>query len=508
MNTEFIDDILSLKKWAILSLESKFEKDWVDPKVLEHKYNFIKSELQKLLNLIESKNYSAEEKIELIENKKEFSYGKNSIFNEYSFFMRLVTTYYSIIQYKENREKALKLLHKNFIFPDRNNLAKFLSSFFFHFLNREDFLDESKHKIGLEILKEEYSYSFSEFLNFDIKQGDILQSLLVLRVLQILRLLGLSPDFSYERKVAHYTSIAVANDLLFKSKARLRINSTEFMNDRTEGKLLDTYLNLNPSIDSESLNFLTSYTFNHNHLNQFRLYGKTNQKEGSGVSLVLITDLFGLVNTSLAAQIQEFIRFSELEEIRCKEFFRFNKLPIFRCCYLDPNSDYLELAKRSKLSFYKELTADGWSASSIELEWKKYNKTIENNELNVKRLLRELKEYIKVITNNQSSKMYSPIGSLLSLVSFLFKHAAFKEEEECRVIYCTDISDTRIKNIFDINNLLTYTFVNYDIELKSYWKNIYIGPASFQYLSYFKKALYDHNMQDVRVSLSDHPLRS
>ena len=110
MNTEFIDDILSLKKWAILSLESKFEKDWVDPKVLEHKYNFIKSELQKLLNLIESKNYSAEEKIELIENKKEFSYGKNSIFNEYSFFMRLVTTYYSIIQYKENREKALKLL--------------------------------------------------------------------------------------------------------------------------------------------------------------------------------------------------------------------------------------------------------------------------------------------------------------------------------------------------------------------------------------------------------------
>ena len=174
MNTEFIDDILSLKKWAILSLESKFEEDWVEPKVLEHKYNFIKSELLKVLMKIEGKNYKIEEKIDLIENKKEFHYGNNSIFNEYFFFTRLVTTYYAIIAHKSNREESLKILYKNFTFPDRNNLAKFLSSFFFHFLKAEDYLDESKLKLSLEILRDDYSYSFTEFLNFDIKKDDIL----------------------------------------------------------------------------------------------------------------------------------------------------------------------------------------------------------------------------------------------------------------------------------------------------------------------------------------------
>lgn len=510
MNTKFIEYIYDFKDLAIKSLGIKFERDLIEYKLLNERFKVIQHELEEILNSIESKNYTAEEKLNLIVDNKKIHYSRNSVFNEIFFLQDLVVVYYAIIKFKENRNISLKWLYRVANSNKRNNLAKFLACFFYNFLKSQDYNNEGRFKMALEILEGEYCYSFTEFLNFEIKVGDILQSILVLKVLQVLKLLGLDPNFRHERKVAHYTSIKVANDLLFMKDSRIRINSTEFMNDKTEGTLLNMYLDLPLNTNEQRLNFnfLTSYTFNHNHLNQFRLYGKTNQKEGSGISLVLSTDFFSLINVSLKQKIKELIAFPKQDVETCRTLFRFNKLPIFRCCYLDPKSGYLELAKRSKLSFYKEFKDDGLDVNSINDKWHQYISKIEADEASIRKVLEELKRYVGALTGRSNYKTFKPIDKLLNLVNFLFKHAAFKEEEECRVIYCTEIGDIRINNIFDGNNVIAYTFVNYDIALDNYWRNIYIGPASFQYLTYFKKELYDHNMDNIKVRLSDHPLRS
>ena len=130
-----------------------------------------------------------------------------------------------------------------------------------------------------------------------------------------------TPVNSPERAFAHYTKADSAVNLL-KNKDKeeesqekkkeepnkvekewnFRMASVEQLNDPTEGQVLFEFLNnyseqlkqQNIIIEkpAEQAIFTACFTFNHDSLNQFRLYGKKQNQEATGVSLVFKPSFF------------------------------------------------------------------------------------------------------------------------------------------------------------------------------------------------------------------------
>ena len=205
-----------------------------------------------------------------------------------------------------------------------------------------------------------------------------------LNIVDILKLdfgQGSYEDKPPERKLAHYTGTYTTDKLLaIDKKANLpsafRLNTINNVNDPSEGQLLVNYLKgmqEKPFYDSgfdENLHaFISCFTFNHDSLNQFRLYGKQDNKEASGISLVFKKNFFqsssllkGLSYLSPKNNLQEldneFINKNSSDEVKVAQHlevkYRVSKQPVMRCVYLDPISNFTQLAQRNKLTFYRE----------------------------------------------------------------------------------------------------------------------------------------------------------
>ena len=225
--------------------------------------------------------------------------------------------------------------------------------------------------------------------------------LLLVNTLEIIEILKL--DFSQnsneekspERKLAHYTGTYITNLLLESNdksvSSSFRLNTINNVNDPSEGHLLINYLNNSkegyfraPDFDGKLHAFISCFTFNHDSLNQFRLYGKEADKEASGVSLVFGSNFFqsneylrGLSFLSLASSVEN----SDEEFVIEKDYkhsivgqvsdgrLRISKQPVMRCIYLDPTSNYVQLAQRNRITFFRE-----FGKEIIEIGWcfKKY----------------------------------------------------------------------------------------------------------------------------------------
>lgn len=332
------------------------------------------------------------------------------------------------------------------------------------------------------------------------KKNETLFLLGIARLLVIIVLKSLNVRFNtFERKVAHYTRVDVANFIINDDKF-FRMNSTEFMNDPTEGALVKEFLSLK-KLDSYIYqhNFLSCFTFNHNYLNQFRLYGRTKGLDGTGVSLVLNESFFDKLN-------RFYFNDDEVElDLHIGEN---NKLPLFRCCYFDPKSEYISIAKRSKFSFFQEFKGQK-SAVEIEKIWSDYMDLIKPIESDIRNNLNYLKIVINDLKKNYytgDEKVWNIVDDFMKPINYLFKHSAFKEEEECRIIKVTNLSDKSIKNELNADGQ-TFTYIEYPADLKESLANIYIGPASAKYLTYFKVSLLKKRKKEVKICVSDNPLR-
>src|SRR5690606_20913557 len=93
--------------------------------------------------------------------------------------------------------------------------------------------------------------------------------------------------------------------------------------------------------------FIGSFTFNPDSLNQFRLYGKNNNIEGSGVSLILSFQYF-----SDNANLNKGLTNPPTSNVEIKEM---TKQPLFRCIYIDPLSRrVISLGHKEACVFYRE----------------------------------------------------------------------------------------------------------------------------------------------------------
>ena len=102
----------------------------------------------------------------------------------------------------------------------------------------------------------------------------------------------------FESKVAHYSRASTAFSLFGddKNPSNFRLSTIHGVNDPTEGLVLGQYWDQQGIPETIHTNntatFISCFTFNHDSLNQFRLYGKENGQEATGVSLVFKKEFF------------------------------------------------------------------------------------------------------------------------------------------------------------------------------------------------------------------------
>jgi len=207
---------------------------------------------------------------------------------------------------------------------------------------------------------------------------------------EVLKYLQIIPEF--ESKVAHYSRPSTAFSLFGDEKnnkdpSNFRLSTIRGVNDPTEGLVLNDYWDqqgISETIHTnDTATFISCFTFNHNSLNQFRLYGKEAGREATGVSLVFKKKFF-----SDQADTLDFIAgpstdpSSKPEQIKPNDTGKTesdNKKPsidkstLYRCIYLDPETGYWTLAQRDKSTFYRE----DKDKETAEGNWRKYSEKIE-----------------------------------------------------------------------------------------------------------------------------------
>lgn len=343
---------------------------------------------------------------------------------------------------------------------------------------------------------------------------------------------------SPERRVAHYTRPGVLFNLLKgENPSKFRLNIVDFMNDPSENQVLTQWLNISNNQDNEIKTFLASFSFNHNSLNQFRLYGNEDNIHGSGVSIAFSQDFFGQdaersINSENINISKNFsASLSKNEKLISNPFKSQNNeisnqlkaenetntslhpLSLYRCLYFDPKTEYMSLAKRNKQSFYLEMYNENNDTKVIDKEWQNYiNDFKEEEQIKTIRVkMNKIKSFIGDLLKHDELNKISNLEQLISLavlpISCLIKHAAFEDEDECRLIYITNIADDKIvepTNYQAINSLyVEYTHV------ENYIDNIYLGPqCKMQHKlwlqNHFKKK---HNGKEIKLIKSEMPLR-
>ena len=335
-------------------------------------------------------------------------------------------------------------------------------------------------------------------------------------------------------KVAHYTRPSIARVLIAGEEDKassLRLNTVKNTNDPTEGKVLYGYLHKSCGLpsgvldveqesDSQALAaFISCFTFNHDSLNQFRLYGKEGGLEASGVSLVFEKRFFSAADPfaimTAAPEREAFTTNNTMEDSRPEQADKttqkkLDKLPLYRCIYLDPQSGYVSIAHRDKVTFYaeawygKKMAAHQDICEEAERRWKKYQTEIDRLTKKVKNDLSTLTKTIKAVAKDAENDVLQTLVFILQPLRYLVKHAAFQEEQECRMVYIGDLpEDERIHTEWE--NIQMY--LEYAAPVRDSLDKIYLSPGAEPYADFFKREL-PHLAKQGGIRRSRNPFRN
>lgn len=273
-----------------------------------------------------------------------------------------------------------------------------------------------------------------------------------------------------EDGVAHYTRKTILEQLLFDNSP-FRLNTITTANDPKEGKPLLSYLGLDAaSISDDYQAFIASFIFNPDSLNQFRLYGKDNNQEATGVSLSMSKEYFNEevnINQNLIDNINE-------KKKSPKE-------ALFRCIYIDPlTNQIISVGHKEEYIFFREkqeqidlcndLHKKNLLLKKISENISQYKKHISNCILEVKENLEDLQLQIK---NNPQLNL-EIVSELLIHLRYLVKHVAFKEEQECRIIKVERLINN--KDVVKLENN-SRMYIDY-LPIADNLKSVYFAPKT------------------------------
>ena len=351
---------------------------------------------------------------------------------------------------------------------------------------------------------------------------------------EVLKSLQIIPEF--ESKVAHYSRALTAFKLFECEKneqkpSKLRLNTIRGVNDPTEGLVLSNYWDQQGIPETTHTNdtatFVSCFTFNHDSLNQFRLYGKEDGREATGVSLVFKKEFFskhsGALKYIAGASSDPSNKSGENESDEAGKLESDNKKKIigkstlYRCIYLDPETGYWTLAQRDKSTFYREHNED----ADAKENWEKYYKLISKKEECVEKYLfsekdnnnKPISSILKSIfaedhlynkfNKDEKQKILEAVRFILLPLQYLVKHIAFQEEQECRIMYTTHLHDEKIHHDWEKQ----WMYVEYKEQVLPHIDKIWLSPGAAKYQDFFR-ILLDKGENDNKVRISQNPFRN
>jgi hypothetical protein len=212
------------------------------------------------------------------------------------------------------------------------------------------------------------------------------------------------------------------------------------------------------------------------------LYGKQEEKEGTGVSIIFKESFFsdniqGFAAPSLPAM--DGISNKENDE---------PKIALFRCMYVDPETQQvIHIGQKEEYALYRDEKTDD--------EVDKYRQDMIT-------LLKEVRKAMKKLRETIVEYKLEPenAGKLLIELRCLTKHVAFKEEQECRIVKLMKRTDDKVQPTGNYRQLYT----DY-LPLTGHVKEICFGPHVDNWEVYAAE-LMKEKYGRIPSSQSTHPL--
>ena len=327
------------------------------------------------------------------------------------------------------------------------------------------------------------SYYLREDWNsyFEKKKQEIQESLFkgktsqpqdaVTTVLAVLHITPIELGFT---PMAHYTSLHVCH-ILFgiggnETASPMRLGSSTYMNDPSEGKPLLDLLNqqdleLENKADGASHNaFFTCFSSRANDLNQFRLYGKEGGVEASGCCLVFNKNGDWLRETDVSASFHTPSQKSgqdsdDLPEADYPDD-KYEKLPLYQVAYVAYKDEYIAEKKcgiwlsapNKAFNLHQNLVQENLGSSIrfiLDTNISRFGirlKPVGNEEWHQFRL-EKLKEALEELIGffKDKSAVSDDDKEALEYIRYLFKDFAFRDEEEFRLLVIKPIDSKEIE---------------------------------------------------------------
>ena len=323
------------------------------------------------------------------------------------------------------------------------------------------------------------SYYLREDWNsyFEKKKQEIQESLFKGKTSQpqdavstILAVLHIPPIELGFTPMAHYTSPHVCH-ILFgiggnETASPMRLGSSTYMNDPSEGKPLLDLLNqqdleLENKADGASHNaFFTCFSSRANDLNQFRLYGKEGGVEASGCCLVFNKNGDWLREADVSAPFRSLSEMSRQNSDDLPKVNEYEKLPLYQVAYIAYKDEYIAEKKcgiwlsapNKAFNLHQNLAKENLGSSirfTLNTNINRFGirlKPVGNEEWHQFRL-EKLKEALEELIGffKDKSAVSDDDKEALEYIRYLFKDFAFRDEEEFRLLVIKPIDSEEIE---------------------------------------------------------------
>ena len=354
---------------------------------------------------------------------------------------------------------------------------------------------------------------------FGTQEGTQKEKTVIDDITTILAVLNIPPMELGSIPLAHYTSPSVCERLfgivsdqtndktpVDRSKASpMRIGSSTYMNDPTEGEGLLELLNLQDlelenKADCPAYNaFFTCFSSRVNDLNQFRLYGKENGVEASGCCLVFNKSGDWLKEPDVSASFKSFTNkqnegFKEPIEADVAGSEDEN-LPLYQVAYIAYQDEYIAEEKCGKWLLNK-------NNQSFGIRLKPVGKNPSWHQFRIKKLEEALIELIE-----KSNNISDEDRKALEYIRYLFKDFAFRDEEEFRLLKIEQIGSDKIKYC----NTTQSIYLPY-ADVRDMVDEVILGTNYEKSGNHRKTEVFQHLMREhypnVKVSRSSLPINA
>ncbi|WP_278846837.1 tetratricopeptide repeat protein [Brachyspira pilosicoli] len=381
---------------------------------------------------------------------------------------------------------------------------------------------------------------FDKSKNFDSEFEKNIKYLLLYEYF-LLKILTFDSEKKIDKiEISHYTSLDILSSLLnvkenMKESGNIRINNITTANDPKEGKILERILNKNNidikiENDEKSLTLQTSYSRNKDSLTMFRLYGKKENKEATGICLVLNNEYFDnlytppssyryktKLNYEMTNKLIHNIKVDENEIINDtnnRKIQLIQKINLYWVLYYNEKENQLIYNKEKSKYASNIIDLNDLNNDNYKSELKEDN-TKENM---IKYAFSKIFYYTKEIKKEVDEKYINIKNQLYSYlfenIKYIIKHEAFFEEQELRMLVTNDYKSDEIL-IDNDNKKLYIDYIKLFDERTNYIKEIIIGSKvenNEAVAEYIRKVLHTKNtemnkLDDIKVSISEAPLR-